>query len=131
MERIEHKSWEGDGLKLVYDEGDWVIGIKNYKVANDIENLKELERHLLTDESFVLLKGNCLLVAKDESDESMTFNRMEEGKVYTISKGIWHTTIMEKGCKMILIERSSTSMENSELYPLTEEEISSIRAYLR
>ena len=85
---IEESVWKDDGLKLVYDQGDWVIGIKNYKVANDISTLKCLERHLLTDESFILLEGECLLVAKSGEDGSMTFKKMNKGSVYTIAKGI-------------------------------------------
>jgi len=28
---IQESGYEGEGLKLLYDQGDWVIGIKNYR----------------------------------------------------------------------------------------------------
>ena len=121
---ITECAYEGEGLKLVYDEGDWVIGIKNYKVANDISTLSALERHLLTDESFVLLEGRCTLIAKQE--DTLEIKSMKKNHLYTINKGIWHTTIMVKGTKMVLVEKSNTSMENSELYQLTAQEIKDI-----
>jgi ureidoglycolate hydrolase len=117
---IQESGYDGEGLKLLYDQGDWVIGIKNYKVANDISTLEVLEKHNLTDESFVLLEGDCSLVAKIE--DSIEVKKMKKNHLYTIDKGIWHTTIMVKGTKMILIEKSNTSMENSELYRLTTQE---------
>ncbi len=117
---IAQKQYEGEGLSLVYDEGDWVIGIKNYKVANDISTLKTLEKHNKTDESFVLLHGSCTLIAYDEKNEGAEYLNMAEGTVYTISSGVWHTTIMKPGTKMILIERSGTSMDNSELLDLPD-----------
>ncbi len=118
---IQESGYEGEGLKLLYDQGDWVIGIKNYKVANDISTLSALERHNLTDESFVLLEGDCSLVAKIE--DTIEVKKMKKNQLYTIDKGIWHTTIMVKGTKMVLIEKSNTSMENSELYQLTTQEV--------
>lgn len=120
---IEQKRYDGEGMRVVYDGGDWVIGIKNYKVANDISTLKTLERHNKTDESFVLLEGACILVAYDdtkEGPEALALVQMEEHTVYTLPQGVWHTTIMKPYTKMVLIERSGTSMENSELLNLSD-----------
>src|SRR3989339_120263 len=64
---VESKQFDGDGLHLVYDQGEWVIGIKNYKKANDISTLRTLERHNETDESFVLLTGACTLLCYDDT----------------------------------------------------------------
>ncbi len=127
---IEQKQYEADGLSLVYDEGEWVIGIKNYKVANDISTLEKLERHNKTDESFVLLSGSCTLLAYDEDAKTLEYRPMEEGTVYTISSGVWHTTIMRPNTKMILIERSGTSMDNSELITLPSHVISEAKERL-
>lgn len=120
---IEQKQYAGEGLSLVYDEGEWVIGIKNYKAANDISALGTLERHNLTDESFVLLEGSCTLLTYDEERSSLTFCSMEPNSVYTISRGIWHTTVMRPKTKMILIERSGTSLDNSDLLDLPMDKI--------
>ncbi|MBN2860428.1 MAG: hypothetical protein JXK93_09220 [Sphaerochaetaceae bacterium] len=120
---IEQRQYAGEGLSLVYDEGEWVIGIKNYKTANDISALGTLERHNLTDESFVLLEGSCTLLTFDEEHSSLTYCSMEPGSVYTISRGIWHTTVMRRETKMILIERSGTTLANSDLLDLPMEKI--------
>ena len=81
---IEQRQYAGEGLSLVYDEGEWVIGIKNYKAANDISALRTLERHNLTDESFVLLEGSCTLLVYDKERGTLTYSSMEPGSVYTM-----------------------------------------------
>lgn len=131
---IEKAQFENEGLNLVFDKGEWVVGIKNYKPANDIDALSVLERHNLTDEQFVLLKGKCVLLAvnNDNDDEpGYTVEKMEFGKVYNIPSGLWHTTIMEKGTKMILIEKSGTSMDNSDLLDLTKPQIEKAVSLIR
>lgn len=130
---IEQKQYDGDGMKVVYDGGDWVIGIKNYKVANDITTLRTLERHNRTDESFVLLEGSCTLLAYDETKDgtdSLELVSMEPHIVYTLPQGAWHTTIMKPHTKMVLIERSGTSMDNSELLDLSDELVDHVQNIL-
>ncbi len=128
---IERKQYEGDGLSLVYDRGEWVIGIKNYKVANDISTLKVLEKHNMSDESFVLLGGSCTLITYDRKTRSVSTEAMEQGSVYTIGSGVWHTTIMKPGTKMILVERSGTNMDNSELLDLPQDIIETVQNTLK
>ncbi|MGE0074084.1 MAG: hypothetical protein AB7S52_02550 [Sphaerochaetaceae bacterium] len=131
---VESKQFDGDGLQLVYDQGEWVIGIKNYKKANDISTLRTLERHNETDESFVLLTGACTLLCYDDTlplASAVELVAMQEHTVYTIPKGVWHTTIMVPEAKMILLERSGTSMENSELYDLSTSVIEKVQAEIR
>lgn len=125
MNTIEQYTYEGDGLQLVFDKGEWVVGIKNYKSANDIENLKIFERHNKTDEQFILLQGSCTLLVLD--GQQVVGLKMETGKVYNIPTSIWHTTIMKPGTKMVLIERSGTSLDNSDLLELTEAQIQTSR----
>ena len=52
---------EGKASK-VYENKEWMVGIKNYKPENDISNIDCLERHNETDELFVLLRGTCILL---------------------------------------------------------------------
>lgn len=45
---------------------------------------------------------------------------MERNKVYNIPRALWHNTVTDRSTKLILVEDSSTSGENSEILPLTE-----------
>ena len=54
--------------------------------------------------------------------------KMEKDKVYNIPATLWHNTITCKDTKMILIEDSNTSMENSDILNLTEAQIAEMRS---
>ena len=42
--------------------------------------------------------------------------------------GLWHNTVTCKDTKMILIEDSNTSMDNSDILDLNEDQIAAIKA---
>ncbi|KAB8126064.1 cupin [Gracilibacillus oryzae] len=127
---IEKYKFTGEGMSKVYANDEWMIGIKNWKNSNDLNGFSNLERHNKTDELFVLLEGSCTLVYAVESNDQIGFKgvEMERNKVYNIPKGLWHNTITEKDTKLVLMEASDTSMENSEVMELTEEQIHDIQS---
>lgn len=119
-----------EGMRRVFENDKWMVGIKNWKPANDISGIDCLERHNETDELFVLVAGSCTLIYASETDHGIRFGtvRMEPQKVYNIPASLWHNTITQKDTKMILIEDSNTSMENSDIMTLDEEQIKTIRS---
>lgn len=119
----------GEGMKRVFENEKWTVGIKNWKPANDVAGIDCLERHNQTDELFVLASGSCTLVYANERDKGLEFGsvKMEEGKVYNIPATLWHNTITRKDTKMILIEDSNTSMENSDILELNGEQVAAVR----
>jgi ureidoglycolate hydrolase len=127
--KIDILEFNEEGMKRVYENDKWLVGIKNWKPANDITGIDCLEKHNLTDELFVLIAGMCTLVTASEVDGLMVFDKvvMEPHKVYNIPKTMWHNTITSKDTKMILIEDSSSSMENSNLYMLSDQELIDVR----
>lgn len=127
---ILNYAFEGEGMSRVFENEKWTVGIKNWKPANDITGIDMLERHNQTDELFVLIAGSCTLISAEEVDGVMQFSKveMEPNKVYNIPATLWHNTITCKDTKMILIEDSNTSMANSDLYPLSAEQIAQVQA---
>ncbi|MEN0616770.1 hypothetical protein ABK730_08950 [Klebsiella indica] len=114
--------YDGTGLQCMVESADWFVGIKNWKPENDIQHIDTLERHLLTDEVFILLDGKCTLLVIDENDTAkfhFQYIPMEPYKVYSIPKGTWHNTITWPGVKLALIENRNTSAENSEFMLLS------------
>lgn len=122
--------FEQEGMQRVFENEKWMVGIKNWKPANDIMGIDCLERHNQTDELFVLVAGECTLVYANETDLGVEFGavKMKPHKVYNIPATLWHNTITQKDTKMILIEDSATSMENSDILSLDEEQIKKIRS---
>ncbi len=120
----------GEGMQRVFENEKWTVGIKNWKPANDVTGIDCLERHNKTDELFVLVEGACTLAYANETQKGLEFGvvNMKPDKVYNIPATLWHNTITQKDTKMILIEDSNTSMNNSDILELSEDQISKIRS---
>ena len=127
---ILNYEFNGEGMQRVFENETWTVGIKNWKPANDVTGIDCLERHNKTDELFVLVEGSCTLVYANETEGGLEFGavKMEKDKVYNIPATLWHNTITCKDTKMILIEDSNTSMENSDILNLTEAQIAEMRS---
>lgn len=130
--KIEEYEFDGEGMQRVFENRKWTVGIKNWKPANDVNGIDCLERHNLTDELFVLLEGSCILIYAREDKGVMEWGtvRMEPYKVYNIPATMWHNTVTCKDTKLVLIEDSSTSMDNSDIYPFSEVESAYVRNLL-
>ena len=120
---ILNYEFNGEGMQRVFENEKWTVGIKNWKPANDVTGIDCLERHNKTDELFVLVEGSCTLVYANETEGGLEFGavKMEKDKVYNIPATC-------KDTKMILIEDSNTSMENSDILNLTEAQIAEMRS---
>ena len=103
MEVFEHT---GNGWKSLFDFEGWRIGMIRYDER--FSKRKEDERHLLTDEAFILLKGNAVIYEEDVSYV------MKPYKVYNVKKGLWHHIVLSKEAEVLVVENSSTTRENSE-----------------
>ena len=130
---IASANYAGEGMKRVYENDAWTVGVKNYKVANSIEGFTELERHNKTDELFVLLGGRCVLLAMIEDGGMRSFRStpMQPATVYTIPRGLWHTTITWPDTKLALIENADTGMANSDVLTLEQRDLNAARESIR
>jgi len=127
--KIEQFKYENEGLIRVFENEKWMVGIKNWKSANDITNINCLERHNKTDELFVLLAGKCVLLFANEVEGELVIETvdMEPMMVYNIPSTLWHNTVTMKETKLILVEDSATDMENSDVVMLSEPQIAKVK----
>lgn len=125
--------YDGKGLKRVYENAQWMIGVKNWKPENDLSGLSCLERHNQTDELFALMEGECTLVFANEEAGKLVFQAlpMERGKVYNVVRSLWHNTVTKPGVKLLLMEDPLTGMDNSDVRDLTGEELDTLRGMIR
>ena len=127
--KIAKYEFEGEGLTRVFENEKWMVGIKNWKPANDIANTDCLERHNKTDELFILLAGKCVLLFANEVNGELMIEaeNMEPMKVYNIPSTLWHNTVTNKDTKLILVEDSSTGSENSDVLSLNDAQIAKVK----
>lgn len=103
---IEKHKYSGSDFKVVKEFEGWKIGMLKY--SERFSELKQMERHLETDEVFILLDGKATLYTEDESCD------MESGTVYNIAKGVWHHITVSRDALVLVVENSDTSKENTE-----------------
>ena len=84
----------------------WKVGMLRYNER--FSHLKEMERHLLTDEVFVLLSGKATLHTEYEALE------MEQGSIYIVPAGVWHHIVVSEDANVLVVENRDTSIENTQ-----------------
>lgn len=131
VEVFEH---QGEGISCVYKNEEWLVSIKNWKPDNDISGVHHLEVHHETDEQFILMLGQAILISADREGEkfvNVELTKMEIGKVYNVPKEKWFYSITQKDTKMTYVQHADTSMENSDFHDLAPEQITEIQEKAR
>lgn len=98
----------------------WQVAKLNYCRSQDLENIKDLEIHMNTDETFTLLKGDAFLIAAQDRQEEIEMVRLKPGITYNVPAGVWHNIAMEEGCSVLITENAGTHEEEKRLYALPE-----------
>ena len=108
---MEKYTYNGDDFKAVLTTDGWKIGL--LKKSERFSSLCVWERHLKTDEVFVLLSGKATLYIKKE-DESIEETEMEYSTVYNVPACEWHHIVVSEDATVMVVENSDTSKENTE-----------------
>ena len=97
--------------------GVWRVAVLNHGPKFAAENLCRMERHLKTDEAFILLEGEATLLAGDGTRRVP----METGKVYNFPVGAWHQIVTQPGAKVLIVENDDTGLDNTEYRDLPKD----------
>ncbi len=108
---MEKYTYNGEDFKAVLTTDKWKIGLLKY--SERFSCLCVWERHLETDEVFVLLHGNAALYIK-KPDGIIEKTVMENGVVYNVPKKEWHHIVVSEDATVMVVENSDTSKENTE-----------------
>ena len=110
VSRLEITEFDGPGYMPQIDSNGWRVALANYRPKLELDKLDFLERHLETDEVFVLLQGQGGLLIGQERIRI----ELEPGKVYNVKKGEWHRVYMAPGAKILIVENTDTGPHNTE-----------------
>lgn len=119
METIKFE--ENGFMPLVYFKG-WRVAVLNFFDMVSKEKFYRVERHMETDEVFVLLKGQAYLIVGDDNEKMLDVRliKMEECTIYNIKQNVWHHIIMSEDCSVLIVEEADTSLENSEYFEIDQ-----------
>ena len=115
MSGLEISFNDGEGIKPLVYFGTWRVAILNNAPRNRKGNVSYLEKHIETDEVFVLLKGNCelLIAGSNETYGNIEKVKMEPGYVYNVKKDVWHACEMDPNTSVLIVENGDTSEGNT------------------
>ena len=112
MKDLEIFEYNGEGYNRTMNYQGWRVAIANFGEHFDEERYNYLERHLLTDEVFVLLSGEASLIIGKQFSKT----NLEVGKIYSVKKGVYHALLMKRDAKVLIVENHNTGRENTEYY---------------
>ena len=118
---IEIREHNEPSYKPLIDYQSWRVALLNYTADYLPEKIIRMQKHIETDEVFVLLKGRCILFL-GEGDEGVTHVHavdMELYKLYNVKKGVWHSHTFSEDAKILIVENCDTVYENSPFVDLS------------
>jgi len=119
-EILKIEEYDGMGYKPLVDYGSWRVAFLRFIDELIPENIQKLERHVETDEVFVLLEGKAVLFLGegDRELQKLHFQEMEPGKLFNVKKNAWHACVLSKDATILLVENRDTGKENTDYLPL-------------
>jgi hypothetical protein len=86
-------------------------------------NNTQMERHVQTDEVFILLRGKAkLLIGGNGLQLDGAFPQpLEMGKIYNVKQNTWHTVLMSRDAMILIVENRDTGASNSEYAEMSSE----------
>ncbi|WP_455584985.1 hypothetical protein [Bacteroides sp.] len=129
MKLIESYVHTGEGYNPFLIRGQWQVAILNYASEEALEAIDKLDVHFKTDEAFVLLKGDAVLIAASITNDNVSFEaiKIKPDVVYNIPRNVWHKIAMKPGSSTLIIENQQTHVSDFKFYPLNEEQIGELR----
>ncbi|MDE2855641.1 MAG: cupin domain-containing protein [Chloroflexota bacterium] len=126
---LETYEWSGEGFApLVFTEG-WQAAILNWEPLFDRRNLDEIERHNLTDEVFVLLRGRAVIFTRPDGG-ALEAVEMRPGKIYNVPAGVWHNLVATRDVSFLIVENRDTHLHDTEIRPISGDELAQLDAQL-
>ncbi len=112
---------EGPGYRpLVYGE-DWMVALLNYEDIMEPQKAHEIERHIQTDEVFILLRGQAAFYLVVD-DAPLQVVEMQPGVIYNVVRGTWHNLLATQEAAFAIVERRDTDLTDTQVRPLDAQE---------
>src|SRR5512141_805712 len=113
---LEVREHDGEGYRALIDSGGWRVAILRFEEGLLPGQQASMERHLATDEVFVLTRGRGVLIlgGNEQAVDDFKMQVMEIGKVYNIRRNAWHTVSLSRDASVLIVENQDTNRHNSQ-----------------
>jgi mannose-6-phosphate isomerase-like protein (cupin superfamily) len=117
LSMLEQIEIDGRGFQPLKDYESWRIAQLSYDPSvNDLDSLCSLGCHYETEEAFVLLQGEAVMVTAGTGKKLRSFEavKLVPGRIYVVPQGQWHAAVLKPGTRLLIVENRDTGLENSE-----------------
>ena len=121
---LEVRTHDGPDYKPLIDYQAWRVALMNYTPDLTPDKINRMQKHVETDEVFVLLTGRCILFL-GEGEATVTAVHavdMELFKLYNVKKSAWHSHTFSEDARVLIVENRNTVDANSPFVGLSEEQ---------
>ncbi len=132
MELLETYEHHGDGYNPFLITPAWQMAQLNYLPELHFRSISKIDRHLKTDEVFVLFSGTAVLIVAEEVEGSLTLytTLMEPEKTYNVPKNVWHNIALAEDGRVLIVENNNTHLGDFEFRDLSEQEKAELEQHL-
>lgn len=110
IQGLDCYDYKGEGYQPQMVCDGWRVAYLNAAPRFTPEGMTRLERHMETDEVFVLLSGEATLYIGRPAEQV----KMVQGAFYNVRRATWHGIIVSPDARVLIVENDSTSRDNSE-----------------
>jgi len=117
---LEVRTHNEAGFKPLIFFNSWRVAVMNFSEELHPDRISALERHPETDEVFILMRGQSILVLSEGEGEikELYFQVMEPGSLYNVKPHTWHSVIMSRDASILIVENADTNEKNSQFVQL-------------
>lgn len=121
---LEVRHYTGEGFQPQIYFGTWRVAILNFIESMHPARIEQVERHIETDEVFVLTHGKGILfLGEGETNfEKMHTQVMEPGVIYNVKLLTWHTAVLSRDASVLIVENGNTGEDNTKYWSLNPEQ---------
>lgn len=127
---VEIGDFTGNGYDTVVKFGGWRAAYLN-NTTDAVSYPAYFERHTQSAELFVLVAGNCKLLASSDGKQDYEVHDMKPLVMYNVPQTSFHAVVMQPGCRLLIVENIDVSSENSEYYYLNDAEKANVQEIAR
>lgn len=128
QDAVEAHTWAGEGYQPLVFSAGWMVALLNWEPLFDPAHLREIERHVQTDEVFILLRGRAVLFVA--TDQGLELLEMLPGALYNVRQGTWHNLVATRDAAWAIVEGRDTHLHDTEVRPLSTAELAQLRTLL-
>ena len=112
---LEVRTHDGPDYKPMIDYQAWRVALMNYTSDLTPDKINRMQKHIETDEVFVLLAGRCILFLGEGAEKVTNVHAvdLELFKLYNVKKNTWHSHTFSPDARVLIVENRDTVDLNS------------------